>query len=160
MNLIVAVDENWGIGKDGELLARLSGDMKFFKNTTMGKVVVMGRRTFESIKKALPNRTNIILTSNMDYDAPGCQIVSSEKALCELVSAYKDEDVFLIGGERLYRDCLCYCNTLYITKIFDAFEADRYMVNIDEMDEYEVTWKSEIMEENGTKYQFFKYERK
>ncbi|HKK96176.1 MAG TPA: dihydrofolate reductase [Anaerovoracaceae bacterium] len=162
MNLIVAVDQNWGIGKNGQLLTKISGDMKFFKETTMGKVVVMGRRTFESIpsKKALPGRTNIILTKNKKYNAPGCQIVTSKEELCDVVLSYNKEDVFLIGGENIYKDCLEYCDTLYITKIYDTFEADRHMVNIDSSDGFNITWESEIMEENGVKYQFFKYERK
>lgn len=161
MNLIVAVDENWGIGKEGQLLVRISGDMKFFRDTTMGKVIVMGRKTFESLpgRKALPGRTNIVLTSNKDYIAEGCKVLTSMGELFGEIHKYNNKDVFLIGGERMYKEYLNYCDTLYITKIYDSFEADKHMVNIDERGGYRITWKGEVNEENGIRYQFFKYER-
>ncbi|NLY81316.1 MAG: dihydrofolate reductase [Clostridiales bacterium] len=162
MNLIVAVDQNWGIGKDGDLLKRISGDMKYFRNTTMGKVIIMGRRTFESLpgKKALPGRTNIVLTRTANYAAQGCKVLGSEEELFAEIEKYDREDLFLIGGAKMYEEYIDCCDTLYITKIYETYEADRYMVNVDKRDGYLVTWESDVIEEDGLKYQYFKYERK
>ncbi|MBK5253578.1 MAG: dihydrofolate reductase [Peptostreptococcaceae bacterium] len=162
MNLIVAVDQNWGIGKDGDLLKRISGDMKYFKNTTMGNVIIMGRKTFESLpgKKALPGRTNIVLTRTENYVAEGCTVLGSKEELFLEIQKHDKEKLFLIGGAKMYEEYINYCDTLYITKIYETYEADKYMVNIDETGGYLVTWKSEVIEEDGLKYQFFKYERK
>ena len=99
MDLIVAAAKSWGIGKDNGLLASLPTDMKYFKEHTMGKVVVMGRKTLESLpgKKGLPKRTNIVLTTNPDYEAERCIIVNSEDELFEKLSEYDPEEVMLIG---------------------------------------------------------------
>ena len=104
MNLIVAVDNKWGIGKNGGLLTHLPTDLKYFKEHTQGKVVVMGRKTLESLpgKKGLPNRVNYVLTTNPDYEAEGCIIVNSEDELFGALEQYDPDDVLLIGGAALY----------------------------------------------------------
>lgn len=162
MKLILAADENWAIGKDGGLLCHLPGDLKFFKEKTQGKTVVMGRPTLESLPggKPLPKRENIVLTSNQDYHVEGALVVHSEEELMQAVEGRDTDEVMIIGGGKVYRDFLPKCDTCYITKIYEKFEADTWFLNLDEMPEFEVAWKSDIKEENGINYQFFEYRRK
>ena len=162
MKLILAADENWGIGYNGNLLTSLPGDMKFFRETTMGKVMVMGRATLESLpgKKGLPKRINIVLTRKENYKAENALVLHSKEELFEEIKKYNTDDVFVMGGADLYKQLLPYCDTCYITKIYKSFEADRFFVNMDEEDDFEIIYKSDIKEENDTKYQFVTYERK
>lgn len=159
MNLIVAVDNKWGIGKDGGLLAHVPGDMKYFKEMTTGKVVVMGRKTLESMPggKGLPNRINYVLTTKEDYEAEGCNIVHSEEELFDAVSKYEPDEVFLIGGAALYNAYYNLCDKLYITKMDADLGADTFIVNIDEDPDYKVTSESEVHSENGINYIFCVY---
>lgn len=161
MKAIVVADKNWGIGCNNKLLVHLPGDLKYFKDKTLGKTVVMGRETFESLpgKKPLPNRKNVVLTRNADYDA-GCSICRSRQELMKMTKAGDTEDLFIIGGEKVYREFLPYCDTCYVTKIDKSYEADKFFPNLDEDEEFEVVWESEIKEENGTRYQFVEYRRK
>ena len=162
MNLIVAVDNKWGIGKDNHLLASLPGDMKYFKEQTMGKVVVMGRKTFESIPggKGLPKRTNMVVTSNTNFNAEGVVVVHDEKELFDEVNKYDAEDVFLIGGASLYNRYYKICGKLYITKIDADLGADTFIVNIDEDMNFHVVSESETKQDNGIEYKFTVYERR
>ena len=159
MKLIVAVSENWGIGKDNDLLFNIPKDMKFFRETTMGKIVVLGRKNLETFPgaKPLPKRTNIIITRNPDYKCDGAIVVNSIEAVLEL--GYPDEDIFVIGGEEIYRQMLCYCDTCYVTKVKEFADADRFMVNLDESDEWSLRDTSEEIEDNGHIIQFCRYER-
>lgn len=162
MKLILAADRNWAIGYEGGLLCHISGDLKYFKERTKGKTVVMGRPTLESLPggRPLPNRDNIVLTTRRDYTPEGVFVAHSEEELDSLLAKYDPEDVFCIGGGKVYRDFLGKCDTCYITKIDGEFPADTWFVNLDEMAEFEVVWKSEPREENGIRYQFFEYRRK
>ena len=162
MNLIVAVDKNWGIGKDNHLLASLPGDMKYFKEQTMGKVVVMGRKTYESIPggKGLPKRTNIVMTSNTDYSADGAIVVHNEQELFDEIKKYDAEDVFLIGGASLYNKYYKICDKLYITRIDADLGADTFITNMDEDSNFEIISESENQSDNGIEYKFLIYERK
>ena len=159
MNLIVAVDNKWGIGKGGGLLAHVPGDMKYFREMTTGKVVVMGRKTLESMpgRKGLPNRINYVLTTKEDYEAEGCNIVHSEEELFDAVSKYEPDEVFLIGGAALYNAYYNLCDKLYITKMDADLGADTFIVNIDEDPDYKVTSESEVHSENGIDYKFCTY---
>ena len=161
MKLILAADENWAIGREGGLLCHLSGDLKYFKERTMGKTVVMGRPTLESLpgSKPLPKRDNIVLTTRADYQVPGAAVVHSEAELDQVLADKDTDDVFIIGGGRVYRDFLDRCGTCYITKIFDKFPADTWFVNLDEREEFTIHWRSEVQEENGIRYQFLEYRR-
>ncbi|MBR0597281.1 dihydrofolate reductase [Sinanaerobacter chloroacetimidivorans] len=161
MKAIVAVDQNWGIGKDGGLLTYLPGDLKYFKEKTLGKVVVMGRETLESLpgKKPLKDRTNIVLTRNPDYQAD-CLICRSMGELFKTLESFNMEDVFIIGGETVYRQFLPYCNELFVTKIEAAFEADKHFENLDLRPDLEVVAVSEPRLENGLTYRFTEYRRK
>ena len=161
MKIIVAVDEKWGIGKDGGLLCHLPGDLKYFKERTTGKTLVMGRVTLESLpgKKGLPNRKNIVLTSDHDYVAENAEAVSSEEELWSLLSTTPSDDVFVIGGAKVYAEFLPYCDTCYVTKMYNDFDADRHFSNLDENEDFVCTELSDVQEENGVRYQFFEYSR-
>ena len=162
MNLIVAVDKNWGIGRDGKLLASVPGDMKYFKEHTTGKVVVMGRKTLESMPggKGLPNRVNYVLTHDAEYNAEGVIVVNSEEELFAKLDEYETDEVYLIGGASLYNKYYKMCDKLFITKMDADLKADSFIVNIDEDLDYFVSSESETQEDNGIKYRFLVYERK
>ena len=137
MKAILAADKNWGIGYNNRLLVSIPSDMKFFRQTTTGKVVVMGRKTLESFPNGLPlkNRTNIVLTANPDYDVKDAVIVHSKDELLEELKKYNEDYIYVIGGESVYRMMLPYCDTVLVTKIDRAFQADTHFPNLDEMEE-------------------------
>ena len=160
MNLILAADENWAIGNKGDLLCHLSGDLKYFKKTTTGHTVIMGRKTLESLpgKKGLSGRKNVVLTRDENFSAEGVDTICH--SIEELMQVLKDDDnAFVIGGAKVYEQLLPLGDTCYITKIYGNFPADAYFVNMDEMKEFKVTWQDELMEDNGITYRFMKYER-
>lgn len=161
MNLIVAVDKNWGIGSKNKLLVSIPSDMKFFRETTSGKVVVLGRKTLETFPNALPlkNRTNIILTGNKDFKAKDAIICHTVEEVLEELKKYNDEDIYVIGGGTVYRQFLPYCNVAHVTKIDHAFDADTYFPNLDEMEDWEMTADSEEQTYFDLEFQFQKYER-
>ena len=162
MNLIVAVDENWAIGYKNELLIRIPADMKMFRQETTGKVVVLGRKTLETFPNAQPlkNRTNIILSANKDYKVKDATVVHSIEELLEELKNYADQDIYIIGGETIYRQMLPYCNVAHITKIDRSYEADAYFPNLDEEPDWEITAESDEQSYFDTTYHFVKYERK
>lgn len=162
MNIIVAVDQNWAIGKDNDLLVSIPADMKMFREETTGKVVVMGRKTLESFPNGLPlkNRTNIIITKNKDFQVKDAIVVHSIEEALEEVKKYPTEDVYCIGGDSIYHQMLPYCDVAHITKIEFAYEADRYFPNLDEMPEWEVETQSEEHTYFDLEYSFVKYVRK
>ncbi|MBE6040465.1 MAG: dihydrofolate reductase [Clostridiales bacterium] len=162
MDLIVAADNKWGIGRDGGLLADLPTDMKYFKEHTTGKAVVMGRKTLESLPggRGLPKRTNYVLTSNPDFEAERCITVNSEEALREALSQYGPGEVFLIGGATLYNRLYKQCDRLYVTKMDADLDADTFIVNFDEDPDFETVSESEPVTENGITFRFVIYERK
>jgi dihydrofolate reductase len=161
MNLIVAVDEKWGIGCNNKLLASVPGDMAYFKEKTMDKVVVMGRKTLESLPggRGLQRRVNFVLTSRKDFEAERCIIVNSEKELESRLAEFAPDDVFVIGGESIYRMFYEKCDKLYVTKLYADLGADAFMVDLDEDDRFEVTWESDLKCENGIYYRFTTYEK-
>lgn len=162
MNIIVAVDKNWAIGKDNQLLVSIPADMKFFRSTTTGKVVVMGRKTLESFPNGLPlkNRTNIVLTQNPDFRVKDAVICHSVEEVLEELKQYESEDVYVIGGDSIYRQMLPYCDVAHVTKIDHAYEADAWFPNLDELPEWEITADSEEQTYFNLEYCFLKYERK
>ena len=161
MNLIAAVDQNWAIGNKNQLLVRIPADQKFFRETTTGKVVVMGRKTLESFPNGLPlkNRTNIVLTHDMDYKVTDAIIVHSMDELHEELKKYDSEDIYIIGGETIYRQLLDECDVAHITKIDFAYDADAYFPNLDERPEWKITADSEEQPYFDLEYYFYKYER-
>lgn len=162
MNLIVAVDNNWAIGNKGELLVRIPNDHKHFREETTGKVVVLGRKTLDTFPQGMPlkNRTNIILSTNKDYKVKDAVVVHSIEELNEELKKYKSEDIYIIGGESIYRQMLPFCNTAHITKIEHDYAADTYFPNLDNMPEWKVTASSDEQTYFDITYEFIKYEKK
>ena len=162
MNLIAAVDKNWAIGKNNKLLVSIPEDMKFFRQTTTGKVVVMGRKTLESFPNGLPlkNRTNIVLTKDRSYQVKDAILVYSMEELLEELKKYPSEDIYVIGGESIYRQLVDYCDVAHITKINYAYEADSWFPNLDEIEGWEITADSEEQTYFDLEYYFYKYEKK
>ncbi len=162
MNLIVAVDKNWAIGLKNKLLVRIPSDQKFFREETTGKVVVLGRKTLETFPGGLPlkNRTNIILSGNKDFKVKDAMVVHSVEELLEELKQYDSKDIYIIGGESVYREMLPYCDTAHVTKIDHAYEADTYFPNLDEMKEWSVTAHSEEQTYFDLEFEFVKYEKR
>ena len=162
MNLIVAVDSNWAIGNKNELLIRIPNDHKHFREETTGKVVVLGRKTLETFPQGLPlkNRTNIILSTNPSYQVKDAIVVHSVEELLEELKKYADEDIYIIGGDSVYKQMLPYCDVAHITKIDHAYEADAHFPNLDEDPEWEITAESDEQTYFDIAYTFLKYERK
>ncbi|MDC7280660.1 dihydrofolate reductase [Butyrivibrio fibrisolvens] len=145
MNLIVAVDRNWAIGKDNKLLVSIPDDMKFFRETTTGKVVVMGRKTLESFPngKPLKNRVNIVLTRDPDYQVKDAVIVHSKDELDKELAKYDSDDVYVIGGESIYRMLLDDCNRAFVTYVDYTYDADTFFPNLEEKTEWKLAEESE-----------------
>ena len=157
MNLIVAVDSNWAIGKENKLLVSIPQDMKFFRETTKGKVVAMGRKTLESFPGGQPlkNRVNVVLTTDKNYKVKDTVIVHTIEEMVDELKKYDSEDIFVIGGESIYRQLLPYCTKAYITKIDHA-----YFPNLDEDPEWEMTKISDEQTYFDLEYVFTIYERR
>lgn len=162
MNAIAAVDANWAIGNKNRLLTSIPADMKFFREKTMGHVVVMGRKTLESFPNGLPlkNRVNIVLTANRSYKVKDAIIVHTKEKLLEELKKYDSNELYVIGGGSIYEMLIPYCDTAYITKIDHAYAADTYFPNLDQMDDWEMTEVSEEQTCFDLEYVFAKYERK
>lgn len=169
MNLIVAVDSNWGIGCRGALLARVRADMKNFSALTVGKTVVLGSKTLATFPsgKPLKNRTNIILSRREDFRPEGAVVVRSEaELLCE-AERYSSSDIYVIGGASIYTLLLPHCDRAYITKFEKAFPADAYFPNLDLLFEWECVKAGDTQiscgetdSEDGMKFRFCEYRRR
>lgn len=159
MNAIVAVDLNWGIGCNGKLLNSIPEDMKFFKKKTSGNVVVMGRETFESLpgKKPLLNRINIVLSRNPAFNDDRLIVCRSVDETVKRLSEFDDKQIFIIGGEAVYKQFLPYCDTIYVTKIYNKKDADRFFPDIDHLKEWKKIDETEMKEHNKLEYKFLKY---
>ena len=161
MNVMVAADQNWAIGKDGDLLVSIPANMKMFREETAGKVVVLGRKTLETFPNGLPlmNRTNIILTENREFKAKGAIVCHSLEEALEELKKYDDEDIYVIGGESIYKQFMPYCNVAHVTKIDYSYQVDRYFPNLDEMNEWVITADSDELTYFDLEYTFVKYEK-
>lgn len=161
MNLIAAVDRNWAIGYKNELLVRIPEDQKWFRETTTGKAVIMGRKTLESFpnKSPLKNRLNVVITSDMNYGVPGAVVVHSIDEAVEAVRDYADDDVYVIGGESIYRQMLPLCSTAHITKVDYAYQADAHFPDLDKEEGWKITETSDERTYFDIIYEFVKYER-
>lgn len=162
MNLIVAVDSNWAIGNKDKLLISIPNDHKHFREETTGKVVILGRKTLQTFPQGLPlkNRTNVILSRNKDYSVKDAVVVHSLEELLEELKQYESEDVYVIGGESIYRQLLPYCDTAHVTKIDHAYQADTHFPNLDQDPEWEITADSDELTYFDIPYRFVKYQRK
>lgn len=161
MNLIAAVDKNWAIGQNNKLLVSIPEDMKFFRETTTGKVVVMGRKTLESFPNGLPlkNRVNIVMTSDKSYRVKDAKLVHSIEELTEELKQYPSEDVYVIGGESIYRQLLFLCQVAHITKIDYEYQADAHFPNLEENKEWKLVADSDEHTYFNLEYYFQRYER-
>lgn len=161
MRAIVCADKNWGIGYKNRLLVSIPSDMKFFRETTTGKVIVMGRKTLESFPNEMPlkNRINIVLTRDRNYEAKGAVIVHDEEELMNELGKYDTEQIYIIGGESVYKMMLSHCDKIYVTKVDRAFQADTYFPNLDEMSEWKMTQESEEQTCFDLEFCFTTYER-
>src|SRR3954465_7549819 len=127
ISLIVAVGSNNAIGKNNTLIWHLPADMKFFKEKTTGHCIITGRKNYESIPekfRPLPNRTNIVITRQKDYQAPGAIVTDSIEKALELAEKSGDEEIFIIGGAEIFRQCINITDRIYLTKIHHSFEGD------------------------------------
>lgn len=160
MNLIVAVDKNWAIGKDNRMMWSIPADMKFFRETTKGNIVVMGRKTLESFPQGQPlkNRVNIVLTKNPGYKIKDAVVVHSVEEALKEAEKYEGE-IYVIGGESIYRAMLPMCDTAFVTKIDHAYDADTYFPNLDEEKAWRMTKVSEEQTCFDLEYYFTVYER-
>jgi dihydrofolate reductase len=159
MNMIFSADEIWGIGYQNNLLFRAKEDMRRFKRMTVGKVVVMGYNTLLSLPggKPLPERVNMVLSRKPGLVVEGAVACADVAALFAEISRYPEEDVFVIGGEQVYRQLMPYCAKAYVTKFEATAPADRFMVNLDENENWKLIETSEPLEENGLRFTFDTY---
>ena len=160
ISFIWAMDENGVIGSNNTLPWRLPEDLKFFKMTTMGHPIVMGRKTFESIGKPLPGRTNIILTRDKSYEKEGCLVFHEKKDLLGWIHA-QTEEVFITGGAELFRVFQDEVDQLYVTHIFHSFNGDTYFPKMFNWNQWKITWSQRGIknEKNPYDYEFRKYIR-
>ena len=161
MKAIVAVSENWGIGFKGSLLFSIPEDMRRFKELTLNKAVVMGRKTLESLPggKPLPNRVNIVLTGDKNYKPSGVTVCDSVSQTLDEIKKHPADDVFIIGGERVYKEFLNYCDKVLITKIRAVKPADTFFPDLDKDKNWIKTWESEVKEYDGLEFTFSLYMR-
>ena len=161
MNLIAAVDKNWAIGCKNKLLVSIPADMKFFRETTTGKVVVMGRKTLESFPNGQPlkKRVNIVLTHDKNFKAGDAIIVHSMEELREELKKYPSEDIYVIGGETIYKQLLDDCDVAHVTKIDFAYDADAHFPDLDADPKWQITADSEEQTYFDLEYYFYKYEK-
>jgi dihydrofolate reductase len=137
ISIIVAMDRNRGIGKNNDLMWHLPADMKFFKETTSGQIVIMGRKNYESIPtrfRPLPNRENVVLTRNIDFKADGCKVFHSLEDCLAYYNGENDRTIFIIGGGEIYRQALeigC-VDEMYITHVDNSYGADTFFKEFDE----------------------------
>ena len=161
MNIIASADQNWAIGKDNQLLVRIPDDMKRFRQMTTGNVVVMGRKTLESFPNQAPlkDRVNIVMTRNMDYQPKGVVIVHSVEELEKELEKYDTNDVFVIGGDSIYKQLLDMCDTAHITKIDYVYAADSYFPNLQEREDWQMVEESEEQTYFDVIYTYQTYKR-
>ena len=161
MNLIVAVDKNWGIGYQNKMLVSIPADMRFFRQETMGKIVVMGRKTYETFPGGQPlnGRTNIILTSDRNYKVKGAILVHSKEELLEKLKEFPSEEIYIIGGATIYEQLLEYCDVAHVTKIDYTYHADTFHPNLDKDPEWKVVAESDEQTYYDLEYTFYKYQR-
>lgn len=158
LSIIVAVDENYGIGKDNQLPWYLPADLKYFKAVTTGHTIIMGRKTYESMGKALPNRRNIVISRQRALQLSDAELVHSLEEAVSLCTP--EEEAFVIGGAEIFKQALPLISTMYITRIKHQFDADTYLKGIAWDDWKEVSREDrEADEKNAYTYSFLKYQK-
>ena len=162
MNLIAAADQAWGIGRDGGLLTHLPGDMKYFRETTRGHVVVMGRKTLEGFPGGQPlsQRVNVVLSRDPGFRIKGAEVCKSLEAALQFLEQFPPEDIYIIGGKSIYEQFLPYCNTVHVTAIDYAYAGDTYFPDLDKEEEWEMEEEGEEQTYFSICYCFRRYRRK
>ena len=162
ISAIVAVDNNWGIGYNGDLLEHIPEDLKYFKELTTGHIVVMGRKTWDSLpKKPLKDRLNIVISRQSRGPLGDMAFsISMDEAQVRVSLSNNDEEWFIIGGGSIYQEFLSICDQVYVTKIYKNHDkVDTYFPNLDELKEWIGVTESEVLQYNNLSYQFWRYER-
>lgn len=161
MNLIVCADRKWAIGNSNKLLVSIPKDMKSFREMTTGKVIVLGRKTLATFpgERPLPSRTNIIMSRDKNYKVDGAIVVHSTEELLEEVKKYDTNDVYICGGESIYKQMLPYCDVAHVTRIDHEYAADAYFPDLDKSDEWEIEVESDEEVYFDVTYTFVKYVR-
>lgn len=167
VSAIVSVDNEWGIGKDNRLLLSPSEDMDFFQFMTKGQICIMGKTTWETLNSPLKSRCNIILTHNTLKRNIQCSGDATIVFLGErdinliLQDTCNKKEIFIIGGEQIYKKYLDYCERVYVTKIYKSFGADKFFPNLDLDKNWKIVAKSKEKQwTDSIRFQFFKYERR
>lgn len=160
MNIISAVDINWGIGKENDLLFDIPQDKIFFRETTLNKIVIMGRKTFQSLPfGALPQRRNIVLSHYNCLVNDNIEIYNSIDDIFKILSDTHSDDIFVIGGQEVYSLFLPFCDTAYITKVYANGDANKYIFNFDTSPEWKIDYKSDLFFYEDTSFDFNIYKR-
>ena len=162
LSAIVAASEDNAIGKDNDLLWRLPDDMKFFKTTTSGHPVIMGRKTLESFKRPLPNRENIVITRNRDYAPEGVHVTHELTEAINLAESFKPKEAFILGGGEIYNMALDHCDRVYLTRVHERFpQAEAHFPEMNP-DKWDLVWEEhhEVDERHAYPFTFKRYDRK
>ena len=162
MNIIVTADERWAIGNHDKLLVQIPKNQKLFLEETAGKVVVVGRKALQTFPQGMPiqGRTTIVLSENRDFQVKGAVVVHSVEALLKELKKYRDEDIYVCGGESVYAQLLPYCNVVHVTKVDHIYAADKFFPNLDQDAEWQITAESDEQTYFDIAYEFLQYERK
>ena len=157
MQAIVAVDENWGIGGDGKLLFHLKADLARFRALTLDHTVIMGRKTLLSLPggRPLPGRRNIVLSRDPSFAPQGAEVVRSAEEAAHMA----EKDAFCIGGGSVYRQMLPWCDRIYVTRVLASAPADTFFPDLERDPHWQVTERSEVMTENGVRFQYVTYSK-
>lgn len=161
LSILAAMASNRVIGRNNVLPWHLSADLKRFKALTMGQIIIMGRKTYESIGRPLPGRINIIISRQLDFAVAGATVTGSIEEALTTCLLYQEKEIFIIGGAEIYQQTLAYCHRLYLTEIQQEFEGDAFFPEFDRNDWYETVREKHVMEDgNGLAYYFVVLERK
>lgn len=160
ISAIVAVDNNWGIGFNGELLEHIPEDLKMFKQLTIGHTVIMGRKTWNSLPNApLPKRSNIVISNAKSLIMDKNTLRLNLEDVIEFLE-YTNDEVFIIGGGTIYKELLPFCSRVYVTKIFKDYpDVDTYFPNLDELEDWTSAACTDIRQYKDLTYQFWQYDR-
>ena len=161
MKAILSADRKWGLGYQGRLLVSIPSDLRFFRETTMGHVVVMGRKTLATLPAGQPlkGRTNIILSRDPEWTVRGATVVHSIKELMEVLKPYEDDDIYVAGGGEIYRQLLPYCDTAYVTRIDMTYQADTFFEDLDESPDWEMVEEGDEQTCFDIEFYFTEYRR-
>ena len=162
MKAILSADRNWGIGYQNKLLVTIPSDMRFFRETTTGKVIVLGRKTLETFPGGLPlkNRVNVVLTHDRSLQVKDAVVVHDLEELMEELKKYPEEDIYVVGGGSVYELLLPYCDTAYVTRIDMAYQADTFFPDLDKDPEWELVQESDEQTCFDIEFTFTVYRRK